>query len=416
MTIDRVIDKLYGEDQDRLLSEKRLTSLHNVFRQRFGREPEYFISVPGRTEIGGNHTDHNHGKVLAAAVNLDSIAWVNQIPGNKVTLISEGFPEPFEVDLAQLAVVESERGTTTALIRGIAARLTDLNYGIGGFNACLTSEIIIGSGLGSSASVEVLIGTIFNVLFNDGSIALEKLASICQYAENNYFGKPCGLMDQLACSVGGAIRIDFESNDDPEITRVHMDFASEGYRLLIVDTGGSHADLTAEYAAIQIEMMAVARALGKETLREIRSNDLFENLAILRSEVGDRAILRAFHFFEENERVDQQIEALRKNDFQSFLVLINESGNSSYRWLQNIYSARDPRQQSVALALRMSEQFIEQNGAGAVRVHGGGFAGTIQLFLPKELCDEYRKWMHDFVDPESVKVLQIRAIGSWYCQ
>jgi len=414
--IGQAIETLYGEDQDRLLSEKRLTSLHKVFNQRFGRDSAYFISVPGRTEIGGNHTDHNHGKVLAAAVNLDSIAWANRVSDNKVTLISEGFPEPFEVNLAHLTVVESEKGTTYALIRGIAARLADLNYGIGGFEACLTSDILVGSGLSSSASIEVLIGTIFNVLFNDGSIPLEKLASICQYAENNYFGKPCGLMDQLTCSVGGVIGIDFESPDDPEITRAQIDLSSEGYQLLIVDTGGSHADLTAEYAAIPSEMKAVARALGKGTLREIRSDDVLDNLAKLRSEVGDRAILRAEHFFKENERVDRQIEALRNNDFQTFLELINESGDSSYRWLQNIYTTRDPRHQSVALALLLSEKFIEQNGAGAVRVHGGGFAGTIQLFLPEELCDEYLEWMYNITGSMSTKVMQTRAIGAWYCQ
>lgn len=415
-TIDRAIETLYHEDRDRLLSEKRLTALHNVFSQQFGREPGYFISVPGRTELGGNHTDHNHGKVLAAAVNLDTIAWANQVPGDKVTLISEGFPEPFEMNLAQLTVVEGEKGTTTALIRGIAARLADLNYGIGGFEACMTSDISIGSGLSSSASVEVLIGTTFNALFNDGSIALKELAGICQYAEIHYFGKPCGLMDQMACSVGGLIGIDFKSNADPEITRVHLDLDSEGYRLLIVETGGSHAGLTAEYAAIRSEMQAVAYALGEDNLRELSSDDVLENLAKLRSEVGDRAILRAEHFFKENERVDRQIEALRHNDFQSFLRIINESGDSSYRWLQNIYTTRDPRHQSVALALLLSEQFIERNGTGAVRVHGGGFAGTIQLFLPVELCDEYRRWMHEFIGPESIKVLQTRAIGSWYCQ
>ncbi|MCB0296936.1 MAG: galactokinase, partial [Calditrichaeota bacterium] len=319
---------------------------------------------------------------------------------------------PFSVDLTRLEVVTAERETTAALIRGIAARFRELGYRIGGFNACLTSAVLPGSGLSSSAAVEVLIGTIFNVLFNDGTIPPETIAAIGQYAENHHFGKPCGLMDQMACAVGGIVHIDFKDPQQPLVEKVDFDFAAQQYRLLVVNTGGSHADLTADYAAIPAEMKAVARALGTAVCRDIMPEDLLMNMAVLREQVGDRALLRALHFLGDNERVTAQVTALKAGDFSGFLQLVRESGNSSFKWLQNIYSGNDGHEQGVALALALSEQYIATVGQGACRVHGGGFAGTIQVYLPERAVPEYVKQIEAVFGPESAMVLNIRPLGA----
>lgn len=410
---EALLHRIYGTDPAILEQQyHRYDRLAKQHIDEFGGGERHCFSVPGRTEIGGNHTDHNHGRVLAASVSLDAIAVAAKNDENRVVLYSKGYDAPFSVDLTRLEVVAAERETTAALIRGIAARFKELGYHIGGFNACMTSEVLRGSGLSSSAAVEVLIGTIFNVLYNGGAIAPETIAAIGQYAENRYFGKPCGLMDQMACAVGGIIHIDFKDPQKPRVERVAFDFAARQYRLLVVNTGGSHADLTADYAAIPSEMKAVARTLGGEVCREITPEDLLANMAMLRAQVGDRALLRALHFLGDNQRVTAQVAALQAGDFPRFLQLVRESGNSSFKWLQNIYSGNDGREQGVALALALSEQYIAALGEGACRVHGGGFAGTIQVYLPENAVPEYVKQIEAVFGPGAAMVLNIRPLGA----
>jgi len=352
--------------------------------------------------------------VLAAAINLDSIAVTEAINENVVTIYSEGYEQPFIVNLDHLQQQKEEEGSTSALVRGIAARFNDLGYRIGGFRALFGSDVLPGSGLSSSASIEVLIGTIFNHLFNNGEIAPQVIARIGQYAENVFFGKPCGLMDQTACANGGIVTIDFGNPDEPQVEKIDFDFAEQDYRLLVVDTGGSHDDLTADYAAIPEEMKAVARFFGKTVCRELEISDVLKNMSALRRALGDRAVLRAWHFMQENERVQQQVKALKNNDFRHFLSLVNASGHSSFKWLQNIYSPVNTRKQGLTLALALSEKYIEERGEGACRVHGGGFAGTIQAFLPLEAVNGYKQIIEPVFGEGSVKVLQIRPYGSIY--
>jgi galactokinase len=406
------LSKIYGTDAVVLeKQEQRYTALINKFTEQFIQDEFILFSTPGRTELSGNHTDHNHGRVLAAAVNLDSIAVAAKNELNSVVLYSEGYDDPFRIDLNQLEVNVEETGTTNALIRGVAARLKQLDCKIGGFNACISSEVLPGSGLSSSASVEVLIGNIFNHLYNDGSVSEETLAKIGQFAENVYFGKPCGLMDQLACAVGGIIAIDFENPEQPQLEKVDFDFDSKNYSLLIVDTGGSHADLTDEYAAVPKEMKEIAAHLGGAVLRDIDEKAFFEQLPDLRSKSGDRAVLRAMHFFSENQRVQKQVDALCKNEFEEFLKLTNASGTSSFKYLQNCFNTRNIEEQGVSLALAMSEQFIGQNITAACRVHGGGFAGTILCLLPDNAVADYKRMMEGVFGKDCVLELKIRSQG-----
>jgi len=408
-----VFEEIYGNETHILAKQKkRFQDLIEKFQKQFSAEYLHFFSTPGRTEIGGNHTDHNHGRVLAASVNLDAIAAVSRTDSGSVVLYSEGYSEPFVVDLNHLNVVEAEKGSTTALIRGIAARFKELGYRIGGFNAYVSSQVLPGSGLSSSASIEVLIGTIFNHIFNEGSIDLETLAIIGQYAENVFFGKPCGLMDQIACAFGGIVTIDFKNPRKPEVQKIDFDFQAQDYSLLVVDTGGNHADLTYEYAAVPAEMKAVAEVLGAKVCREISWDVLFKNLRDLRQKTGDRAILRAMHFIGDNTRVVQQVNALEEGNFQQFLALVNESSNSSFKWLQNIYSTQNVREQGLTLALALSEKYIREIGEGACRVHGGGFAGTIQAFLPNKAVSQYIEMMESVFGSGSVLNLKIRPHGT----
>ena len=412
---ETALGALYGSEHEILTKhEKRFKRLIQGHVQKFGKNPIHLFSTPGRTELSGNHTDHNHGRVLAASVSLDSIAAASKNETEKVVLYSEGYDEPFEVNLKKLDALPGEKEKTGALIRGIAARFRQLGYEIGGFSGMMTSEVLPGSGLSSSASVEVLIGSIFNALYNDNSIAPEELAKIGQFAENKYFGKPCGLMDQMACAVGGIIAIDFNDPQKPIVEKVDFDFAAQQYSLLVVDTGGNHADLTKEYASVPKEMKAVANALGKEVCREIDNTDFVAEIKSLRPQVGDRAVLRALHFIAENERVQQQVAALRCSDFQKFLDLVKDSGNSSFKWLQNIYSIENVQVQGVALALALTEIFIANAGAGACRVHGGGFAGTIQVFLPNEVVENYIHLIESVFGEGKVMVLSIRPYGTVY--
>ncbi|MBZ5496902.1 MAG: galactokinase [Acidobacteriia bacterium] len=408
----RVLAQIYAADGMTLARQTdRWGRLLGQFRRRFGESDVHLFSAPGRTEICGNHTDHNHGMVLAAGVDLDSIAVAAPSSDETITVCSEGYGRPFVVALEDLSVVAAERGTTTALIRGIASRFRELGYAAGGFRACLASDVPVGSGLSSSASVEVLIATILNALHNGTQVDAEQIALIGQFAENEYFGKPCGLMDQITCAVGGIVKIDFNDPGAPVVEKIAFDFAASGYSLLVVDTGGSHADLTEDYASIPREMKWVAARFGREVCRQISEQELLNNLAGLRAGVGDRAILRALHFLKENQRVDLQVAALRNKDMQGFLELIEESGNSSYRWLQNCVSARAGTEQGIPLALALAEGFVRRCG-GACRVHGGGFAGTIQVFIPCACADEFRTLMESAFGSGCVKILRVRPQGA----
>ena len=381
------------------------TQLKAQFEKQFGSKPTYIFSAPGRTELGGNHTDHQHGKVLAAAVNREALAAVAANGTNMVNLLSEGYPL-FRVDLSDLTVHPEEEGKTTALIRGVAAKFRE--YGLPGFDAYVSSNVLSGSGLSSSAAFEVLMGVIFNHLCGAGKTAVE-IAQIGQYAENVYFGKPCGLMDQTASSVGNIIGIDFQDPAAPVVTPIPFDFASCGYSLCIIDSGASHADLTDEYAAITTELKAVCRVFGKEYLRDVDEAAFYENIAAVRKAAGDRAVLRAIHIFEENKRVEKQTAALLYGDFESFLKLVTESGHSSWLYLQNVVPAGRTAQQEVAYALAVARQLL--GSRGACRVHGGGFAGTIQAFVPGDMVDSFRTGMESALGAGSCHMMSIRKEG-----
>ncbi|NMP37753.1 MAG: galactokinase [Clostridiales bacterium] len=407
---DDRLERVYESKAEVLSQRDRYIALVDDFEEIFGaRDGIRFFSAPGRTEIGGNHTDHNHGCVLAASINLDAIAAAVPSAGtNKIRVKSAGYNMDV-VDLNELTPQKSEEGTSAALIRGICARFKQLGYNIGGFDAATVSRVLSGSGLSSSAAFEVLISTILNHMFNDGKISAVEIAKISQYAENKFFNKPCGLMDQTACSVGGFVKIDFQDTENPVIESVNFDFSHSGHVLCIIDTGGSHSDLTDEYAAIRKDMCSVAQALGGETLRDISKEKFDDNFVKLRLLLGDRALLRSMHFFKENERVALEAQALEKNDFSAFKKLVIESGRSSYMYNQNVYAKGATAEQPVAVALAMSETMLA--GKGAWRVHGGGFAGTIQVFLPKDMLGKYIKAMQGVFGKKSCYVLSVRRTG-----
>lgn len=375
----------------------------------------WLASAPGRTELAGNHTDHNRGRVLAASVGLDSIAAVTPRDDGVVRLASEGFPL-VEVDVTDTSARETERETTAALVRGVAAGFEREGYGVGGFDATASSTVLTGSGLSSSASIEVLIGAIFDALANDGRVGSTKIAQIGQFAENTYFGKPSGLMDQVACATGGVVAIDFAA-DEPRIERVEADFAAAGLSLLVVDTGANHADLTDEYAAIPADMRAVAAALGGEVLRDVDASTFFAAAPMLRREVGDRAVSRAIHYYDENARVDRMVHALREGRIDEYLALMADSGRSSGIYLQNCVPVKNPDEQGVVIALALTEHFFADAGLrngvdGACRVHGGGFAGTIQVLVPTDRASSYASFMSDHLGNEAVTPLEIRNLGA----
>ena len=406
--IDNMLIKLYGEKM-LTFQQERYAKAEKAFEELFGKIENLMIfSASGRTEVGGNHTDHNRGKVLAAAVGLDVIAFVTPTDDGIITVKSEGFPQD-TVDTADLSVKEEDKNTSAALIRGVADGLKKDGFNIGGFKAYTTSNVLKGSGISSSAAFEVLIGTILSHLYNDGKVTAVKIAQIAQYAENAHFGKPSGLMDQMASSVGGFIEIDFADTANPVIDAISYNFATSGHNLCIVDTKGSHANLTPEYAAIPVEMKSVAQFFGKNELRDITREQLWEKVADVRKECGDRAVSRALHFFDENERVDREANALRRGDLDAFLREVNASGNSSFKYLQNIFATVDPRDQGVVLGLYTAERIL--NGRGACRVHGGGFAGTIQAFVPDDLLDTFISEMEHLFGEGSCYNLYIRPVG-----
>lgn len=402
--------ELYGSNAEVLKQQAdRYAALMDEFKATYGTDDVELFSSPGRTEIGGNHTDHQHGRVLAGAVNLDNIAVAAKNNSNTVRIKSEGYPE-FQVDLSDLSIDESQFYTSASIVRGINARLKELGFQTGGFDACIEGRVPKGSGLSSSASFEVLIGAIISHLFNDGKLDPVENAIIGQWAENNYFGKPCGLMDQTACSVGGFITIDFKDPANPVVKALDFDFQKTGYALVITDTGGNHADLNDEYASLPIEMKSVAKELGKEVLRDVSMKEVIEAIPRLREKTGDRALLRSIHFQGDNARVVEQVNALEKGDFESFLKMVVQSGYSSYMYNQNIYPVHNVEEQGVSLALALSDLVL--NGKGAWRVHGGGFAGTIQAFVPEELVNQYIETLEAVFGKESCHKLFIRGKGA----
>lgn len=378
------------------------------FRELFGDKDVELYSAPGRSEVCGNHTDHQHGHVLATSVNLDAIAVAAPTDDKAIRLVSDEFPMVV-IDLNDIEKKESELETTAALIRGVAAGLTERGYRIGGFEAFVTSDVLIGAGMSSSAAFESLIGTIFSGLYNNMEVSSVDIAKIGQFAENIYFGKPCGLMDQMACSVGGLIYIDFHDKEHPVIEQVPADFEAQAYSLCIVDTKGSHADLTDDYAAIPAEMKQAAEFFGKELLCDVDEAEFYANIASLREQISDRAVLRAMHFFEEQRRVSEGVHALRENNFAGFLDVIRRSGDSSWKLLQNIYSPKDVHHQNVTVALSVSEHILRENGV--CRVHGGGFAGTIQAFVKNEATGEYKEFIESVFGEGTCHVLKVRPYG-----
>lgn len=405
------LTRLYGNSPEALASQKkRYVSLLRSFAIAFPHHTEVEIfSSPGRSEVGGNHTDHNAGRILAAAVDLDIIAAVARNNSNLIVVHSEGY-SPSVINIYETGIVEEEKNTATSLVRGVCARFQQLGLAVGGFDAAATSTVPKGSGLSSSAAYEVLIATILNHLYNDGKLDPLLLAQISQYAENHYFGKPCGLMDQTTCAIGGFVTIDFSDLDHPTIRKLNFDFATSGYSMVIVDTAGDHADLTDEYQLLEHEMKSVARALGGQVLREFSQEKVLENIAYLRQRVSDRAILRAIHFFRDDQRVVDQVNALESSRFERFLQLVIESGESSWKYCQNCYSPESLHRQGIPIALVMSEALLK--GRGAWRVHGGGFAGTIQAYVPADLRTTYLEQVERIFGQGSGHIVLIRPEGA----
>ena len=408
-SLDQRIKEIYVDVQRVPYNRERYIRAIDRFTELFPSEKEIEIySAPGRSEVCGNHTDHQNGMVLATSINLDAIAIVAKAEEPVIRLVSGDFPME-EVDVADLSMKEEEQSTTTALIRGVAAGMKERGHKVGGFTAYITSDVLMGAGMSSSAAFESLIGTILSGLYNDMKVSSIEIAQIGQYAENIYFGKPCGLMDQMACSVGGMIFIDFKEKEHPEVRQVHTDFEKAGLSLCIVDTKGSHADLTPDYAAVPAEMNQVAQALGREHLREVPRETFFKELPKLLYETSGRAVLRAIHFYEEEDRVLRGVKSLEESDYQGFLDVIKASGDSSAKYLQNIYSPKDVDSQNVTVALAVSESILGENGV--CRVHGGGFAGTIQAFVKNEAVAAYKEQLEAIYGDDSCHVLKVRLQG-----
>ncbi len=390
------------------LKKEHKASLDAGFSKAFGRAPERYFSAPGRTEIGGNHTDHQRGRVLAAAVNLDVRAAVALNGSDEMRILSKGY-ELFCVNINELSPVEAEINTAPALLRGVAARFSQLGCELSGFDAYCETDVLQGSGLSSSAAFEVLMGTIINHLFFGAKASQPEVAQIGQYAENVFFLKPCGLMDQTASAVGNLVTIDFFDKENPVISPVDFDFASCGHALCIIDTRASHAELTDEYSAIPGEIKRVAEYFGREVLSQIDEDEFYAAIPALRESCGDRAVLRAVHFYAENKRVPRQVAALEKGDFDTFLELVKESGRSSWVYLQNVTPAGYKEHQDMALALALCERYLE--GRGASRVHGGGFAGTVQAFVPLDILESFRQGIDAVLGEGACHVLSIRPQG-----
>ena len=412
--IDPILVKLYGKQA--LNSERaRWLALARETPKLFAeaKNEMRIFSAAGRTELAGNHTDHNHGRVIAASIQLDALAFVAPRNDNSVLFRSAGYPD-VHIDIGDTAVLEAERGKTEALVRGIAGCFIEKGLATGGWVANVHNKVLAGSGLSSSAAIEVLVASIFNSLYNDNALGPLELAIMGQRAENHWFGKPCGLMDQIACASGGAVAINFENPEKPELEKLPFNPQDAGLCLCVLNTGGSHADLTADYAAIPQEMKALAQSLGAAVLRETSKEAVLAQAAELRKRHGDRAVLRALHYFDENKRVQAMRLALKENRLPDFIAGVNESGRSSVQLLQNIYSPAAPQEQGIGLGLALTENFLARHSAkeGACRVHGGGFAGTVQAYIPQALLQSYTSEMEGVFGKNAVSVLHIRSFGA----
>jgi len=407
--------KLYGSDEGVLASQRaRYAALIDEFASRYGADRDIALfSVPGRSELSGNHTDHNHGCVIAGSIDLDIIAVAAKNGDSTVRIKSEGFPEDV-VDIDTFNTpAESRFGKSDALIAGVADGFRARGYKVGGYDACTTSSVLKGSGLSSSAAFENMVGLMLSHFYNEGSVDFVTLAQISQYSENKFFGKPCGLMDQVACAAGGIVSIDFADTTAPIVEKVDFDLTEAGYCLCIVNTGGNHADLTPDYAAVPAEMKAVAAELGATVLRETDREALMKNIATLREKVGDRAILRALHFFAENDRVAEQKSALKSGDLEKYFAGVLSSGRSSFCYLQNVYTTANVAEQGISLALNLCESFLSKlDKPTAWRVHGGGFAGTVQAYVPAENAQDFVKLLESVFGEGSCYLLHIRLSGA----
>ncbi|MDY3928704.1 MAG: galactokinase family protein [Clostridia bacterium] len=410
--LDEQLAHIYASDQkDVKFYIQRFEEIIDGFKETFAYDAEdmRLFSAPGRTEIGGNHTDHQHGCVLAGSINLDVIGAVSLNGKNEIRIKSKGYPMDV-ISLNDLDVRESEYDKASALIRGVVKKISDMGYKIQGFDAYTVSNVLKGSGMSSSAAFEVLVGTIINGLFCGNEIDAVEIAKIGQFAENVYFGKPCGLMDQMASSVGSVVAIDFKDTQEPIVEKVEFDFTKSGYSLCIIDSGADHADLTDEYASITVEMKQIANFFGKNYLREVNPQEFFDNIKKVRENLhNDRAVLRAIHYFNDNERAQDEVKALKENDFDLFLDTVKKSGYSSFMYLQNVYAASMPNQQAVSLALAMCDEILGERGA--YRVHGGGFAGTIQAFVPDDMLGEFKTKIENVLGDGMCHVLSIRPVG-----
>ena len=407
-TFDESLLKLYGETEK---SKLRYDAACDSFKDLYPVSGEIrLFSAPGRTEVGGNHTDHQHGCVLAGSVDLDVIAVVSPNEDGIISIKSEGYPEDI-VNINDLSKKDNEVGKAISLIRGVCFKFAEQGFALKGFNAYTTSNVLKGSGLSSSAAFEVLLGNILNGLVADNKVSPIEIAKIGQFAEREYFGKPCGLLDQMASSLGGFTYADFHDPENPITESIELDLASYGYSLCVVDTGGNHADLTDDYAGITVECREISQTLGVSYLRDADSDEFYRNIAKLRADCGDRAVLRAFHFFNEQNRVLEQKSALKEGRFEDFLKLVNESGQSSFDYLQNLYSTSNVAEQGLSLGIALTKQFLK--GKGACRVHGGGFAGTIQCYVPTDMVSEYKKTVEAVFGNGSCHVLNIRPVGGY---
>ena len=406
----KLLGELYGKAAV-AENQKRYEDLVGKFVKEFGEKDLYLFSSPGRTEISGNHTDHNHGKVLAGSINLDCVGVAAVNDTNFVNIVSETFNQSFTIDLNHLEPCDRMAGTVD-LVKGLLKGFEKSGYEVGGFDAYVTSNVISAAGVSSSASFEMLLCSMLNTFFNAGKMDTVAYVHIGKYSENHYWNKASGLLDQMACAVGGLITIDFLEPQAPVVEKIDFDFASQNHSLIIVNTGKGHADLSADYSSVPNEMKKVAQFFGKEVCAEIKEQDVIDHLAELRAYAGDRSVLRALHFFEENKRVEAEVKALKENRFGDFLDGITSSGNSSWKWLQNCYTNSNVQEQGISIALALTEMFIAEKKRGACRIHGGGFAGVIMAMLPNDLVDEYVAYIEKAMGEGSAYRMSIRPYGA----
>ncbi|NBH32258.1 galactokinase [Clostridiaceae bacterium] len=404
------MEELYGREQAEE-NAGRYRDMIEKFKNTYGDKDIFMFSAPGRTEISGNHTDHNHGKVLAGSINLDCVGIAAKNDSSKVNLVSETFNQKFTIDLEDLEPSERKAGTED-LVRGLLQGFKEFGYEIGGFDAYITSNVISSAGVSSSAAFEMLLCSMINTFFNEGRMDTVAYAHVGKYAENVYWDKGSGLLDQMACAVGGLITIDFKDPAAPVVEKIDFDFASMNHSLMIVQTGKGHADLSADYSSVPNEMKKVAEYFGKEVCAEITKEQVIKNLKGVREFAGDRSVMRALHFFEENERVEAEVAALKEGRFQDFLDGITASGNSSWKWLQNCFTNAAYQEQGITVALALTELFLAEKKRGACRIHGGGFAGVIMAMIPNDLVEEYTAYMEEALGEGCVYRMTIRPYGA----